>query len=77
MNNPIRMSAEDLYREEVLAARAMPEDRKLALGLELFDRARTMMLAGIRMQFPEADEATVRQILVRRLQMAREVESLT
>ncbi len=70
------MAADDLFREEVLEARAMPEERKLALGLELFDRARALMLAGIRTQYPEADEDAVHEILVRRLQIARELESL-
>ena len=39
-----------------------PEDKFLA-GSELFDQACTLMAAGIRHQFPNADDAKVERIL--------------
>ncbi len=68
------LDADDLFREELSDARAIHPDRKLVLGLEIFDRIRASMMAGIRMQFPEADEQEVRRILVERLELARRLE---
>ena len=69
------MTPHDLYREEVTEARAMPPDRKLVAGLELFDRVRMFMIAGIRSQYPDAGESEVRQTLVQRLELARRLEN--
>lgn len=68
------LSADDLYRERVRAAREMPPARKLALGLKLFDRARALMIAGTRSEFPNADDDEVRRILGQRLELARKLE---
>lgn len=48
---------DELYREELREARAMAPEQKLLLGEELFAFAWSITLAGIRNQFPEADEA--------------------
>lgn len=72
----IRMSADDLYREEVLEARAMAPDRKLVLGLELFERVRASMIAGIRLDHPEADDETVQRLLKERIELAERLEKL-
>ena len=66
---------DELYREELREARAMPPEQKLLLGEELFDYACSITLAGIRNQFPEADEAEQRRILDRRLEYQRKLEA--
>jgi len=63
-----------LHDEEVLHARAMPPDEKLLAGEELFAWACDVTLAGIRNQFPEATEEECREILSRRLALARKLE---
>ncbi|MBI4579938.1 MAG: hypothetical protein HY718_09570 [Planctomycetes bacterium] len=70
-----QLSADDLYQEEVIQARQIPPERKLALGLELFDRVRALMVAGIRLEHPEADDQTVHRILLERLELARRLEN--
>jgi hypothetical protein len=70
-----RLSVEDLYWEEVEQARRISPQRKLALGLELYDRARALLTAGIRSQHPEADEQTVRHLVRERLRLARQLEN--
>lgn len=70
-----RLSVEDLYWEEVEQARRISPQRKLALGLELYDRTRALMTAGIRAQHPEADEQTIRCMVRDRLESARRLEN--
>jgi len=65
---------DELYREEVREARAMPPEQKLLLGEELFAYACSITMAGIRNQFPEADEAQQRRILEQRLELQRKLE---
>ncbi len=65
----------DLYREEILEARAMSPEEKFLAGADLFDRACTLMAAGIRSQFPTADDAEVEHILTQRLALARRLEA--
>jgi hypothetical protein len=65
---------DELYREELREARAMPPEQKLLLGEELFAYACSITMAGIRNQFPEADEAERRRILEQRLELQRKLE---
>jgi hypothetical protein len=58
---------DELYREEVIEARAMTAEEKLLAGEDLFESACRITLAGIRNQFPEADEAERWRILETRL----------
>lgn len=69
------LSADDLYWEEIEDARRIPPERKLVLGLELFDRTKELIRAGIRLQHPDADERTVHRMLLKRLDMARQLEN--
>lgn len=48
--------------DEIAEARAMPPAVKLWLGLDLFDRSCQFMRAGIRLQYPDADESRVEGI---------------
>ena len=66
---------DELYREELIEARAMrPEDKVLA-GQELFEAACRVTLAGIRNQNPNASEAESWEILRRRLEWWKKVEA--
>lgn len=60
-----------LYRDEVLRARRMSPEEKLLAGARLFDYACQITMAGIRHQFPEADEQRVHEILMQRLAWQR------
>jgi hypothetical protein len=65
---------DELYREELIEARAMSPEQKLLLGEELFAYACSITRAGIRNQFPDADETERRRILERRLELQRKLE---
>lgn len=71
---PSKELIDQLYRERVLRARAMPPEEKVALGLRLFDRSCRIMADGIRDEFPDADEERVQEILRARLALARRLE---
>ena len=58
---------DELYREEVLEARAMSPEQKILAGEELFNYACSITLAGIRNQYPELDEKGRRRILEERI----------
>ena len=70
----IRRLAEELYRERVVEARAMPPEEKLLAGEELFDYACAITLAGIRNQFPGASEEECLRILEERLELRERME---
>lgn len=65
---------DELYREEVLEARAMKPEHKLLAGEELFLYACSITMAGIRNQFPEADEAERKRILQSRIDLQRKLD---
>lgn len=67
---------DELYREEVLAARRMPVEEKLMLGERLFRWACEVTLAGIRNQNPEADEAECQRILRDRIELGKRMGTL-
>ncbi len=71
---PTRELGDQLYREEVAAARAMKPEDKLLAGPRLFDFACRIAMDGIRAQFPEADEQQVRAILAERVNLGRRLE---
>ena len=64
-----------LYRDEVLAARAMTPEEKFLAGPQLFDFACRIALDGIRNQFPDVDEHRIRQILAERVELGRRLEN--
>lgn len=53
----------------------MASTSKAELGEELFAYACSITMAGIRNQFPEADEVEQRRILDRRLEYQRKLEA--
>lgn len=74
--NPTKDLIDQLYREEVLRARAMPPEEKLLAGPRLFDIVCRRMAAGVRHEYPDADEARVQEIVRDRLRLARRLEEL-
>ncbi|MFQ5490803.1 MAG: hypothetical protein ACE5GE_08795 [Phycisphaerae bacterium] len=74
MAEPTPELIDQLYREEVLAARQMSPDEKLLAGPELFDFACDVTLDGIRAQHPDADDQQVREILRQRLALGMKLE---
>ena len=65
---------DELYREELLDARAMSPEEKVLAGQRLFEAACRVTLAGIHHQFPEASEARCLEILRERLELQRRLE---
>lgn len=77
MLEPTQELVDALYREEVLRARRMSPGEKLFAGAELFDMACQITLAGIRDQFPDADEEKALEILRERLKLVQRMENGT
>jgi hypothetical protein len=71
---PTQELIDALYREEVIRARRSSPEQKLLSGPRLFDWACEMTKAGIRVQFPDADEQRVLEILKQRLELRRRLE---
>jgi hypothetical protein len=71
---PTKKLIDDIYRERVLRARAMPPEEKLLDGPRLFEMACRITRAGIRYQYPEADDQRVEEILKERLALRRRLE---
>ena len=74
--SPYAPLIDELYREEVLEARAMKAEDKLILGERLFLWACAVTLEGIRMQNPGTSESDCQQILRERLELGRKLEAL-
>lgn len=66
---------EDFWRQVERAKRMTPQER-VREGLQLFDRALSLMAAGIRHQFPDATEEEVCQIRRERLAKVRSIEEI-
>ena len=65
---------DELYREEILEARAMPPEDKIRAGQQLFEAACRVTLAGIRNQNPGLSEERYIDILRQRLELQRRLE---
>jgi hypothetical protein len=70
---PLTALTDALYREEVVRARSMDPEDKLAEGPRLFDRACRVMADGIRHRHPEFDE---RAVLAKLHEQLRTLETL-
>ena len=70
----IQRLAQELYRERVIEARAMPPEEKLLAGEELFEYACAITLAGIRNQFPGLSEEESLRLLEQRLDLRERLE---
>jgi hypothetical protein len=65
--SPFAILAEALYRERVIRARRMAPEEKFIAGEELFALACSITLAGIRNQFPNANDQECLHLLKQRL----------
>jgi hypothetical protein len=74
MNPTQELLIDSLYRERILATKAMRPKEKLLAGPRLFDLSCKIMADGIRDENPEADETTVQNILRQRLALIRQLE---
>ena len=63
------------FWHRVERARKLTLEQRFYDTLELVDLAMESMRAGIRMQFPEADETKVRELLKRRFDAVRALEA--
>jgi len=71
----IKALADSIEREKIERARQMTPMEKFLAGPELFEQACALMRAGIRHQFPEADDEQVEAILAERLAIAQRHEA--
>ena len=69
---PSQELIDELDRERVRRAARDEPGRKLLAGAELYDLSRSFMLAGIRMQHPDADEQEVRRLARQRLEIGKQ-----
>ena len=72
---PTGTPGDQLYCDEVLAARVMTPEEKLLAGPQLFDFACRIALDGIRNQFADLNEQRIRQILAERVELGRRLEN--
>lgn len=72
---PSREFIEALDREEILEARAEPPGEKILGGPQLFDLVCIFAGAGIRHDFPGADDEAVMRILEQRLGLIERLEN--
>lgn len=73
---PTRRPIDEPFRGKVGSARRMPPEQRLRAPGEPFDGLCERMRAGIRGQFPEANEQRVVGILRERLEIARRLQRL-
>lgn len=63
-----------IFRDQVLQARRMDEQGRFRAGLEQGEFATSLMLSGIKAEFPDVDAPTARKLLRQRLQILRRME---
>jgi hypothetical protein len=73
--SPTQELIDELYRTELLEARAMSPQAKMLAGQQLFEAACRITLAGIKGQFPGASQDECLEILRRRLELQRRLEA--
>jgi len=71
---PTQELIDEIYRERVRRARAMPPEEKLLDGFRLFEYACRIMLDGVRNENPGADESQIQEIFARRFEIIRKLE---
>jgi hypothetical protein len=71
----IQTLADDIFRDRVRRARMESPGEKFLDSLKLFDFACSWTEAGIRSEFPDADDAQVKRILRERLELQRRLEA--
>jgi hypothetical protein len=69
---PSEEMLDDIRRERLARARRMSPEEKLVSGPRLFAVAVECMRAGIRLQYPEADQRRVQELVSQRIARLRE-----
>ena len=72
---PPKKVIDELYLEEIRAARRMSGEEKLLLAIQLSDWACDNTRAGIRDEFPDATSEEVERMLRQRCDLARRLEN--
>ncbi len=72
---PTQELIDDIYRDKVIQARKMSVEQKILAGPQLFEMSCRIMMDGIRDDFPDADEARVREIFEERLALLRRLRN--
>ena len=75
MDSSAEIRFDEIDREQIERARRMPPLEKFLAGARLFDYSCELMTAGIRRQFPDADDDQVANILRQRLALAKRLEA--
>jgi len=65
---------DESFWEEVERARRLTPQQRFLGTFDISDLARNLVMAGIRHQFPEADEQRVLDIFAERCKLARELD---
>ena len=71
---PTKELGDQLYREEVLAARAMTPEDRVRVGTDLSRLTLRLAEDGIRNQYPDASAEDVARRLVERFELKRRLE---
>ncbi|MEQ8785830.1 MAG: hypothetical protein RIC55_06005 [Pirellulaceae bacterium] len=66
------MSPEDALQQQIQHYRAMTGEQRLKIALDLHEFACNVARAGIRHQYPHADDEEVEQHLRRRIELSRQ-----
>jgi hypothetical protein len=72
---PRQLSADDLFQEEVMSAEGMTPEERILAGPRLFEMACHAVLAGLRLEFPDASSSQLHELLSQRLQLMRDLEN--
>lgn len=70
----IKELADAIYRDKVRLARTIDPAERIKTGLDLYEYARGICMAGIQHQFPEYTEEQRRQEFSRRIQWRRRLD---
>lgn len=71
---PTKALCDRIWLDKVRAARRQPPEQKFYAGVRLFAAVKQRMRAGIRYDFPQADEQAIDHELRRRLAINRAIE---
>ena len=67
----IKELADAIYRDKVRVARSIDPAERIKTGLDLYEYARSICMAGIQHQFPDYTEEQRRQEFTRRIELRR------
>jgi hypothetical protein len=74
--DPTQELIDALLEDKVEAARQMDPGEKILDGPRLFDFASEFCKAGIRQQYPDADDARVHELFLERLRIREQMDQV-